>query len=332
MFRTALISMFLTSAALADTWTVDDDGKADFDNIQAAVDAASDGDEIVVMPGTYTGSGDYAVNMNGKAILLRSQQGPDKTIISGQGQRVVIFCGNNETSSTTISGFKIVQGNSTFGGGMRFSGASPIVENCIFENNTAVFGGGIRALGGDTIHITDCQFRENTATFLGGAFMGKAVSVTFSGCLIRDNYADQTGGVYVGSFGGSMENSVICSNTNGQVYGVSYEGCIVEDVCETSCGDVNGDEIVNVGDLLIIIENWNTFDINADVTLDGIVDVEDILFIVSAWGTDCSPDPQGACCIGQSDPWCKFLTEKECWNYGGWYQGDGTNCGSSPCF
>jgi len=39
MFRTLLISIFLTSAALADTWTVDDDGKADFDNIQAAVDA-----------------------------------------------------------------------------------------------------------------------------------------------------------------------------------------------------------------------------------------------------------------------------------------------------
>ena len=47
MFRTALISMFLTSTALADTWTVDDDGKADFDNIQAAIDASSDGDEVV---------------------------------------------------------------------------------------------------------------------------------------------------------------------------------------------------------------------------------------------------------------------------------------------
>ena len=46
MFRTTLISMFLTSAALADTWTVDDDGKADFDNIQAAVDAASGGDGV----------------------------------------------------------------------------------------------------------------------------------------------------------------------------------------------------------------------------------------------------------------------------------------------
>ena len=40
MFRAALISMFLTSTALADTWTVDDDGKADFDNIQDAIDAA----------------------------------------------------------------------------------------------------------------------------------------------------------------------------------------------------------------------------------------------------------------------------------------------------
>ena len=48
MFRIALISMFLTSTALATTWTVDDDGKADFDNIQDAIDAAVDGDEIVV--------------------------------------------------------------------------------------------------------------------------------------------------------------------------------------------------------------------------------------------------------------------------------------------
>ena len=47
MFRATLISLFITSTALATTWTVDDDGKADFDNIQAAIDAASDGDEIV---------------------------------------------------------------------------------------------------------------------------------------------------------------------------------------------------------------------------------------------------------------------------------------------
>ena len=32
-------------------WTVDDDGPADFDNIQSAIDASSDGYEIIVMPG-----------------------------------------------------------------------------------------------------------------------------------------------------------------------------------------------------------------------------------------------------------------------------------------
>ena len=57
MFRIALISLFLTSTALADTWTVDDDGKADFDNIQSAIEASSNGDIIEVYPGTYTKAG-----------------------------------------------------------------------------------------------------------------------------------------------------------------------------------------------------------------------------------------------------------------------------------
>ncbi len=50
MFRPLLISMFLTCTALADTWTVDDDGKADFSDLQDAVSSASNGDEILVFP------------------------------------------------------------------------------------------------------------------------------------------------------------------------------------------------------------------------------------------------------------------------------------------
>ena len=51
---TCLVVCVLSGATFADTWTVDDDGKADFNNIQAAIDAASNGDEIIVAPGTYT--------------------------------------------------------------------------------------------------------------------------------------------------------------------------------------------------------------------------------------------------------------------------------------
>ncbi len=105
MLRPLLISLFITSTALATTWTVDDDGKADFDNIQDAIDAASDGDEIVVMPGTYTSTAGEVVNMVGKAVWLHSSGGAEVTIIDGEGTRRGILCENGETLNTVIEGF-----------------------------------------------------------------------------------------------------------------------------------------------------------------------------------------------------------------------------------
>ena len=80
MFRTLLISLFLTSTTLATTWTVDDDGKADFDNIQAAIDASSDGDEIVVMPGIYRSSANQVFNTLSKGVWIHSNEGHEITI------------------------------------------------------------------------------------------------------------------------------------------------------------------------------------------------------------------------------------------------------------
>ena len=101
----------LAGSAMAETWTVDDDGPADFDNIQAAVNAASDGDEIIVAPGTYTSTQDgHVVNMLGKAITLRSSQGADVTIIDGEGARRGIACFSGETAKTVIEGFTITNG------------------------------------------------------------------------------------------------------------------------------------------------------------------------------------------------------------------------------
>ena len=111
---TCLTVCVLSGATFATTWTVDDNGKADFDNIQAAVDAASDGDEIIVMPGTYTSTQDgHVVNMLGKAVTLRSldSNNPDvvaATIIDGEDTRRGIACFNEETSKTIISGCLII--------------------------------------------------------------------------------------------------------------------------------------------------------------------------------------------------------------------------------
>ena len=55
---------------------VDDDGVADFSTIQEAIDAAVDGDAVLVAPGTYTGDGNRDIDFKGKAITVRSENGP----------------------------------------------------------------------------------------------------------------------------------------------------------------------------------------------------------------------------------------------------------------
>ena len=50
-----------------------------FATIQELIDAASDGDIILVEPGTYVEN----INFNGKNVTLRSSGGPEITIIDG---------------------------------------------------------------------------------------------------------------------------------------------------------------------------------------------------------------------------------------------------------
>jgi hypothetical protein len=78
----ALILLLPTIAGTAAgrTITVDDDSPADFDNIQAAINDANDGDTVVVLPGTYTGDGNRDIDFRGKAITVRSTDPNDPTV------------------------------------------------------------------------------------------------------------------------------------------------------------------------------------------------------------------------------------------------------------
>ena len=61
------------------------------------------------------------------------------------------------------------------------------------------------------------------------------------------------------------------------------EGTCDEEPCES---DLNGDSVVNVTDLLIVVEQWGNTSGSGDINGDGIVNVADLLLIVEGWG-DC---------------------------------------------
>jgi len=225
----AAVVLSLTGSAMAETWTVDDDGPADFDNIQAAVDAAIDGDEIVVEPGTYASEDYYVVDMGGKSLTLRSSGTAEATIIDAQGT-YGIDCRYGVSLDGVIDGFTIT-GSDYWG--IDCEGSSPTIRGCTITGNQGGVHFGESTEGEPT--ITDCLIVGNTAygSLGGGICCSYSTSPTISNCTITGNSAGNTkitmgGGIYCGGGGCSPTISNCLIEENEAVIGggiaCSYEG------------------------------------------------------------------------------------------------------------
>ena len=112
--------------------------------IQAGIDAAQDGDLVLVSPGTYP----EALNISGKTITLaslfhttRDASFINQTIIDGGSQAVITFTGTADTA-TKIIGFTIRNGSD----GIYADGKIDILNNRFTNNGDAIDyegGGGI---------------------------------------------------------------------------------------------------------------------------------------------------------------------------------------------
>ena len=91
----ALMSVLLVGSlcisAVGKTIYVDDDGPADFNNIQAAIDDSNDGDTVIISTGTYTGDGNRDINFKGKAITVRSSDPKDPAVVARSENLFVIL-------------------------------------------------------------------------------------------------------------------------------------------------------------------------------------------------------------------------------------------------
>src|SRR3990170_2161304 len=98
LFSTHLLQLVPPTSA-TNTWTVDDDGPADFRTIQEAVNIANQGDTIFVRNGTYIEN----ITVNKTLKLIGENR--DGTIIDGNQTGSIIRI--NRTNNVSVTGFTI---------------------------------------------------------------------------------------------------------------------------------------------------------------------------------------------------------------------------------
>lgn len=164
------------------------------DSIQAAVNLAATGDEIVVHAGTYN----ELIDLCGKAVWLRSADGPLVTVINGKQSGTIFTCAGQEGPDTIIEGFTITGGQGQpNGGGMYVYSSGPTLRTCVFRENQADYGGGIFVHFGNPV-LVECAFADNIANESGGGMYSYnhpgQPSATLQDCAFDENRALKVGG------------------------------------------------------------------------------------------------------------------------------------------
>lgn len=240
-----LVAALLTGGFARATITVDLHGGADYTEIQPALDAASDGETVLVRPGEYVILAPLDFNRlrdptapdrpPAKNLILRSEAGRDVTTIrmaapppgENPTQPVIRFR-NDESGSSAVVGFTVTGGES----GLLYNESSRVrLLGCRIT--------GIRASGhpedikrsavecdftGPEL-MEDCELVENDAHGIGGFNEGVFTTVEIRRCRIARNTGS---GIFL--TGSTVVDCEVTDNGRaGIVAARSVTGCLVRD-------------------------------------------------------------------------------------------------------
>jgi serine protease len=179
IFLASSLLLLVPVVALAKTINI----PADQPTIQSGINAASNGDTVLVARGIYKENIDF----KGKAITVTSSTGPAATVIDGGNISTVVTFQTSEGMSSKLSGFTIRHGTASFGAGIYLLGTSPTITGNVFSANSETSGGYGAAIGGNgsSPYIAQNFFTKNTCDT---QFLSGVVSfVNTSSPIIVDN-------------------------------------------------------------------------------------------------------------------------------------------------
>jgi hypothetical protein len=169
-----------------------------------------------VADGIYTGEGNKNLDFLGKAIVVRSENGPEVTVIdcTWRGRGFVFHQG--EGLDSRIEGFTITNGHVLYegGGGIRCQGASPTIANCHIINNSASCsdrGGGVYCFASTPV-ITGCIIAGNDVYIEVDFSTSYGGGLSCTGGIIRDCIIYHNSAWSIGHWGGGVGGGIDCDS------------------------------------------------------------------------------------------------------------------------
>ena len=259
VFAACLLFSVVTLPVLGDTLRV----PLDYPTIQSAINAAINGDIVLIDPGIYN----EFINFSGKAITVRGLSLSNPTILDGQNSGCLVTFDTSEGLDSVIQYITFTNGRSQSspnytGGGITCINSSPSIRECTFMTNTGARGSGIYASGASPA-ISHCLFMNNSAQYGGAIYCGVSSDIEIFNSIFVSNAGTISAALFIDSSDCVVTNCTFDSNVTSSARGaitVDFDSTVViENSIVTNSavgfgihvGDVSSSAIVRYSDV------WN---------------------------------------------------------------------------
>ncbi len=256
-----LWTLGVVGPAFGATYWVCPDGSGDFTTIQEGINAAAEGDTVLLCcDQEFVGDGNRDITFSGNNIVLMSACGePDRCVIDlgGPGDEHFGFQFHaDQDPATVLAGVTIRDGyHPQSGGGIRIDGCSPTVRNCIITDCYAPRSAGGVYLKETEALLSHCEISNchcdglDSPAHGGGALEIAYAHPTLEHCTLVYNSCT------MGEFGGAIHSWRSAPEIQNTIIALS-EGvavaCHQDSVPHLSCCDVwgntGGDWVDCIGD------------------------------------------------------------------------------------